>query len=134
MTNAGGETLGKYQDTTVAVSQVVSTSLKDTWKLLNTREGNEALLGKGGVIGDKGDSWRSEEGTFGVIRSYHPLEQIRFYWYAAEGAPKTVVDVLIAPEGEGTRISINHERVPWYFDTAKLQARWQEAIAAIVAQ
>ncbi|MDR1791216.1 MAG: SRPBCC domain-containing protein [Propionibacteriaceae bacterium] len=130
----GSGPLPNVTDTTVSVSRVVSTSLKETWKLLNTQAGNEALLGKGGVVGDKGDSWRSEEGTFGVIRSYHPLEQIRFYWYAAEGAPKTVVDVLIAPEGEGTRITINHERVPAYFDTAKIASRWENAIDTIIAQ
>ncbi|MDR3070432.1 MAG: hypothetical protein LBU38_05425 [Propionibacteriaceae bacterium] len=129
----GSDTQGETQGTTVTVSQVVSKSLKETWKLIVSKEGNEALLGKGGIIGDKGDEWHSEEGTFGVIRSYHPLEQIRFYWYAAEGAPKTVVEVVLSADGEGTLITISHQRVPAYFDQTKLANRWQAAIDNIVA-
>jgi uncharacterized protein YndB with AHSA1/START domain len=135
MTNpVGSDTLDDSEDTTVTVSKVVSTPVKETWKLLVTKEGNEALLGRGGVIGDKGDSWQSDEGTFGVIRSYHPLEQIRFYWYAAEGAPKTVVEVNLSRADEGTLIEICHQRIPAYFDAAKLTRRWEDAISKVVAQ
>ncbi|MDR1851602.1 MAG: SRPBCC domain-containing protein [Propionibacteriaceae bacterium] len=120
--------------TTVVVDRVVPKSVKETWKLLVTPQGNEALLGKGGVIGDKGDSWESEEGTFGVIRSYHPLEQIRFYWHAAQDAPKTVVEVNLTPQGDETLLEIKHDRVPAYFDTAKLENRWNTAIDKVLAQ
>ena len=97
MTDQGaGETLANAVDTTVTVSRSVSQSPKNVWKFLVTREGAETLLGPGGELGEKGDSWRADDGTFGVIRSYHPLEQIRFSWHAAEEAPKTIVDVHLS--------------------------------------
>lgn len=124
-----GETLANTVDTTVTVRRSVSQSPKSVWRFLVTREGAETLLGPGGELGDKGDSWHAEDGTYGVIRSYHPLEQIRFSWHAAEEAPKTIVDVQLLPGDEGeTTVQIRHEQIPAYFDAAALSRRWERAL------
>lgn len=129
-----GDTLVNPVDTTVTVSRSVSQPVKEIWKLLVTREGAEALLGAGGQLGDKGDSWHAADGTYGVIRSYHPLEQIRFSWHAAEEAPKTVVDVHLSPSGDaGTTVEIRHEHIPTYFDTNALTRKWERALDQLIA-
>lgn len=129
-----GDILENAQDTTVAVARVVSTSPTQLWKYLVTREGAAALLGAGGELGDKGDSWRAGDGSFGVIRSYHPLEQVRFTWHAAETAPKTTVELRIASAGPaGTELSLTHTGIPHYFDAVALTKRWESALDAIVA-
>ena len=128
-----GDTLVNPVDTTVTVSRSVSRPVKEMWKLLATREGAEALLGTGGELGDKGDSWHASDGTFGVVRSFHPLEQIRFSWHAAEEAPKTIVEVDLAPADEGTRVEIRHEHIPAYFDTAAITRKWEKALEKLAA-
>lgn len=129
-----GDTLVNPVDTTVTVSRSVSKPIKEIWKLLVTREGAEALLGKGGELGDKGDSWRAADGTYGVVRSYHPLEQIRFSWHAAEEAPKTIVEVDLAATGDSeTTVEIRHERIPTYFDTGALTRKWEQALDKLVS-
>ena len=129
-----GDTLVNPVDTTVTVSRSVSQPVKEIWKLLVTREGAEALLGSGGELGDKGDSWHAADGTFGVIRSYHPLEQIRFSWHVAEDAPKTIVEVDLVAEGDDqTSIEIRHQHVPTYFDIAALTLRWEKALEKLAA-
>lgn len=130
---AQGDTLVNPMDTTVKVSRSVSTPVKEIWKLLATREGAEALLGAGGELGDKGDSWHATDGTFGVVRSYHPLEQIRFSWHAADEAPKTIVEVDLAPDGDGTRLDITHQQIPHYFDAAALTRKWETALERLEA-
>ena len=62
-----GETLAESMGT-VVVQRSVSHPVRDVWRLLVTPAGSQALLGEGGVLGDKGDSWRSSNGTFGVVR------------------------------------------------------------------
>lgn len=127
------DTIVNAEDTTVTVRRSVSLSPKSVWKFLVTREGAEALLGPGGELGDKGDSWHAEDGTYGVIRSYHPLEQIRFSWHAAEEAPKTLVDVHLVPGTDGdTTVEICHDHIPAYFDTTALARRWESALAKVV--
>lgn len=128
-----GDTLVNPVDTTVTVSRSVSKPVKEIWKLLATREGAEALLGAGGELGDKGDSWRAADGTYGVVRSFHPLEQLRFSWHAAEEAPKTIVEVDIAAAGDGTRVEIRHEHIPTYFDAAALTRKWEQALDKLAA-
>ncbi|CAL8979051.1 hypothetical protein PROP_02683 [Propionicimonas sp. T2.31MG-18] len=123
-----GDTLVNPVDTTVTVRRSVSKPVKEIWKLLVTREGAEALLGSGGELGDKGDSWHAADGTFGVVRSYHPLEQIRFSWHAAEEAPKTIVEVDLAESEDGTTVEIRHEHIPTYFDAAALTRKWEHAL------
>lgn len=123
-----GDTLVNPVDTTVTVSRSVSQPVKEVWKLLVTREGAEALLGVGGELGDKGDSWHAADGTFGVVRSYHPLEQIRFSWHPAEETPPTIVEVDLSVEEAGTRLEITHQHIPTYFDTAALARRWEAAL------
>ncbi|MGC4152702.1 MAG: SRPBCC domain-containing protein [Propionicimonas sp.] len=133
MTDQGaGDTLANAVGTTVTVSRSVSKSPKSVWKFLVTREGAETLLGPGGELGDKGDSWRADDGTFGVIRSYHPLEQIRFSWHAAEEAPKTIVDVHLVSGGENeTTVEIRHEAIPRYFDAKALTQRWEAVLTKL---
>lgn len=128
-----GDTLVNPVDTTVTVSRSVSRPVKEMWKLLATREGAEALLGTGGELGDKGDSWHATDGTYGVVRSFHPLEQIRFSWHAAEEAPKTIVEVDLAASGDGTRVEIRHEHIPLYFDAAALTRKWEQALEKLAA-
>lgn len=129
-----GDTLTAPVDTTVTVSRSVSQPVKNIWKLLATRQGAEALLGPGGELGDKGDSWHAADGTYGVIRSYHPLEQIRFSWHAAEEAPKTLVDLHLLKTGEAeTTVEIRHEHIPTYFDAGAITRRWESALDKLVA-
>ncbi len=129
-----GESLAEAQDTTVTVTRLVSSPVKEVWKVLCTREGGEALLGEGGSIGAKGDSWRAADGTWGVIRSYHPLEQIRFSWHESSDAPKTMVDLHLIPAGDSTNIEVCHEHVPSQTDTAELVKRWETALDRVWAQ
>ncbi|PKQ32159.1 MAG: hypothetical protein CVT62_03760 [Actinobacteria bacterium HGW-Actinobacteria-2] len=130
---AQGDTLVNPVDTTVKVSRSVSKSVKDVWKLMSTREGAEALLGAGGELGDKGDSWHAADGTYGVVRSYHPLEQIRFSWHAAEEAPKTIVEIDLIAEADGTRVEVSHTGIPSYFDVAAISHRWERALEHLAA-
>ena len=127
------DTLTETRDTTVTITRLVSSPLKEVWKVLNTPAGGEALLGAGGVIGDKGDSWHATDGTWGVIRSYHALEQLRFTWHADDDAATTMVDLRLVPAGDATNIEVRHEHVPANTDTAALVRRWEAALDRVWA-
>ena len=127
-----GETLAESTDT-VVVQRSVSQPVKEVWRLLATPAGSEALLGEGGVLGDKGDSWHSSNGTFGVVRSYHPLEQIRFSWHADDDAPKSLVDLHLVKQGDDvTVVEIRHENIPTGWNTESITEHWEQALDRIV--
>ncbi|HOB05586.1 MAG TPA: SRPBCC domain-containing protein [Propionibacteriaceae bacterium] len=119
-------------DTTVVVSRVVSHPLKSVWNVLMTKEGNEAILGPGGELGGKGDNWEAEDGTYGVTRSFHPMEQIRFSWHQNADAPRTLVDLRVSPQGDdATLIEITQSPVGEGLDPAALESHWEDALTRI---
>lgn len=120
------------KDTTLVVSRVVSHPLASVWTTLLSPAGMEALLGEGGQLGSKGDSWQAADGTCGVTRTFHPLEQIRFSWHKDADAPRTLVDVhLIAQGDDSTLIEIRHEHVGSDLDPSDLEQHWSAALDRI---
>ena len=80
----------------------------------------------------KKSTWRSSNGTFGVVRSYHPLEQIRFSWHADGDAPKSLVDLHLMKQGDdATVVEIRHEHIPGGWDTDAITQHWEDALDRI---
>ena len=120
---------GAQQPDAVEVDTVLDHPVDHVWKVLTTNDGAQALLGSGAKLGGKGEPWRAEDGTHGVWRSYHPLEQVRVSWHANADAPRSLVDLHLAPEGAGTRVSLRHE--PVGPDGEALRRRWSEALTRL---
>ena len=112
---------------------VIPRPVADVWRVLAGPSGPEALLGPGATLGRKGEPWRSEDGTHGVLRSYHPLEQVRFSWHADEHAPATMVQVDLAADGEGTWVSLRHDHLDAGADHEALRRRWADALERLSA-
>ena len=122
---------GSIAPDTVEVSALLSHDLKHVWQVLSTNDGVAAFLGKGAKLGNKGEHWRASDGTHGVWRSYHPMEQIRLSWHASDVAPRSLVDLHLAAQGEQTFVSIRHEHVDGDLDA--LKDRWSEALTRLDA-
>ena len=117
---------------TTVVSRVVNGGVKNVWAHLSSPEGQVALLGEGAMLGSKGDTWKAVDGTWGVTRSYHPLEEIRFSWHKDEDSPKTWVEVTLeAISPTQTKIQIKHDHANVEFDVVKMTARWKAALERI---
>jgi len=117
----------------IEVSRVAPLPIDEVWRVLTTSAGAEALLGAGAHLGGKGEAWRSVDGSHGVVRSYHPMEQIRLSWHADEHGPATLVELNLAPDGEGTRLGLRHEQVQGIALNKGLQQRWEAALGRIGA-
>ncbi|MGI8718673.1 MAG: SRPBCC family protein [Lapillicoccus sp.] len=115
----------------VEVSVVLPHRVEHVWRVLTTNDGVQAFLGAGATLGAKGDSWHAADGTHGVWRSYHPMEQVRLSWHADEDAPRSVLDLHLRPDGDRTHVSLRHEQVGG--DLAALERRWSAALDRIDA-
>lgn len=129
------ETTGT-EDTTltdsVTVTRTLAHPLKSVWNALMEHNGASALLGEGGELGNKGDGWQATDGSYGVTRSFHPLEQIRFSWHADSDAPATLVDLhMRALDEDNTELEIVHDHLPADADREWLAQHWDAALTRI---
>lgn len=107
--DAGSSDGGSSQ--TVQMTRRVEAPVEAVWRHLISPAGTAALLGTGAQLGSKGQSWRSTDGPHGVVRSYHPLEQVRVSWHADDDGAASLVDLQLVPDGEATRLDVVHERL-----------------------
>lgn len=112
----------------VRVSRRVDAEVADVWQHLVSPAGTAALLGAGAELGTKGESWHSSEGPHGVLRSYHPLEQVRVSWHADTEGPASLVDLHLVADGAATRVDIVHERLTATDPHPDLEGHWQSAL------
>jgi uncharacterized protein YndB with AHSA1/START domain len=124
---------GGSAGSSIEAHAVVPRPVEDVWRVLAGPAGPEALLGPGATLGRKGEPWHSDDGTHGVLRSYHPLEQVRFSWHADEHAPATMVQLDLAAEGEGTRVSLRHDHLDGSADLDALRRRWAQSLERLSA-
>jgi len=117
---------------TVVVSRTVTCPVKRVWKELMTAHGAEALLGPGAQFGEKGQSWTAADGRTGVIRTLHPLEEIRFSLRRDDSAP-SMVQILLAPDGDSTVLTVTHSNLGEDTDVQWLTGRWEAALGRIDA-
>ncbi|MDR0783072.1 MAG: hypothetical protein LBE83_04850, partial [Propionibacteriaceae bacterium] len=114
------------------VSRVVTGGVKKVWAAILSPDGQTALLGEGATFGSKGDRWQAADGTWGVTRTFHPLEEIRFSWHKDDDAPKTWVEVTLeAVSSQETKVQIKHDHAGVDFDVPRMTARWKAALERI---
>ncbi len=122
-----GAPAGVHATTTVAAP------VNEVWQHLISARGTEALLGPGVTLGSKGESWHSGDGPHGVVRSYHPLQQIRVSWHPHEDGPLSIVDLQLKGDGDGTRLDLYHEGEGIAADGAGDKRRWDDALGRFVS-
>lgn len=110
----------------VQVARTVDAPVAHVWETLISRTGAEALLGKGATFGGKGEPWHSEDGPSGVLRSYHPMEQLRLSWHETPDAPASVVELDLTEDAGSTRLDLRHDRIAG--DVDHYEQRWTGAL------
>jgi len=112
----------------VHASHAVPAPVIQVWQHLISPAGTEALLGEGARIGNKGEPWRAGDGSYGVVRSVHPVEQLRVTWHPHEDGPLSMVDVQLRPDGDRTKVELFHEGRGIAGDPRGDQQHWEDAL------
>jgi uncharacterized protein YndB with AHSA1/START domain len=117
----------------VQISRVVAAPLPHVWEVLVSPQGAQALLGEGALLGGKGEPYHCADGTGGVLRSYHPLEQLRVSWHQTSDGPPTIVEVGLRTDGDVTVLDLTQNHLTEAHDLEALHERWTAALASVAA-
>jgi uncharacterized protein YndB with AHSA1/START domain len=134
--HVGAEATAEQVDPNVHVHRILTASVGAVWEALISPAGTAAWLGEGAVLGDKGQSYHCADGTAGVVRSFHPLEQLRLSWHNQPDTEPSLIEVDLAVEGSGTSLRLWHDGLP-SDQRAAMQTHWQQrldALAEIIAR
>lgn len=110
---------------------VVPAPVEQVWQHLISAAGTEALFGEGARIGNKGEPWHAADGSYGVVRSFHPVEQVRVTWHPHEDGPLSMLDVQLRPEGDATRVEVFHEGRGIAGDPRADLQHWDDALGRL---
>jgi uncharacterized protein YndB with AHSA1/START domain len=106
------------------------------WQALVSPEGTATWLGEGAVLRDKGQSYQCADGSAGVVRSFHPLEQLRLTWHPRMDVESSLIEIDLDVDHAGTSLRLWHDGLPAQ-ERPALLAHWQqrlEALAELVPQ
>jgi uncharacterized protein YndB with AHSA1/START domain len=116
----------------VRVSRTVQAPLLHVWEVLVSPAGAEALLGEGATLGGKGEPYHCADGTRGVLRSYHPLEQLRVSWHPTPDSPPSIIEVDLRSDGDGaTRLDLSQAHLWDGVDADDLGRRWDAGLERV---
>jgi uncharacterized protein YndB with AHSA1/START domain len=100
------------------------------WEVLVSPRGTATWLGEGAVLGDKGQSYHCADGTAGVVRSFHPLEQLRLSWHHDVDVEPSLIEVDLAVDGAGTSVRLWHDGLP-EAERPAMRTHWEQRLAAL---
>lgn len=100
------------------------------WQALISPEGTATWLGAGAVLGDKGQSYHCADGTVGVVRSFHPLEQLRLSWHQQLDVEPSLIEVDLAVDGTGTSLRLWHDGLPEQ-ERPAMREHWEKRLEAL---
>ena len=126
-----GKPDGPDTPSAVTTSKAVAAPLTHVWEVLISPAGSQALLGEGAVLGAKGESYHCADGTYGVVRSYHPLEQLRVSWHSGADDPATIVEVDLRADGDTTVVDLSQTHLHDGLDLDALAQRWEQGLGAV---
>jgi uncharacterized protein YndB with AHSA1/START domain len=115
----------------VHATATVPAPAQEVWRHLVSPDGTEALLGEGARLGSKGEPWSATDGSHGVVRSFHPVEQVRVTWHPHEDGPLSLLDVQLHAHGDGTRVDLYHEGHGIAGDPRGDLQHWEDALGRL---
>jgi uncharacterized protein YndB with AHSA1/START domain len=118
----------------VRISRTVMAPLAHAWEVLVSPIGSQALLGDGAVLGAKGEPYHCADGASGVVRSYHPLEQLRVSWHETPDSPPSIVELDLRTDDGVTVLELRHDRILDDDQKLRLEQRWSQALTLLAGR
>jgi uncharacterized protein YndB with AHSA1/START domain len=119
---------GKTKDAgwQIGVTTTLDHPLADVWELLTDPGGVAIWLGNDVTLaGKKGETYETDEGTTGEIRSYHPEDRIRLTWQPHDWDHVTTVQLAIRANGDRTKLTLHQERLANADEREQQRTHWK---------
>jgi uncharacterized protein YndB with AHSA1/START domain len=119
----------KDQGWEIGVRRTFPITPQKAWKVLMAQPGLGCWLGHGITSSfKKGDTYQTDEGTVGEIRSYNEGMHIRLTWQPSDWAFFSTLQIRVTPAKTGTTISVHHERLENGDQREAMRLHWSKVL------
>lgn len=110
----------------IGVSRTVDRPAAAVWDLLTGPEGVSIWLGPGvSLNGAAGQTYRTDDGTAGEVRSFRPLDRVRLTYRPAGWDHETTVQIAIQDKGPKTALRFHQERLADGEERERQRTHWK---------
>jgi uncharacterized protein YndB with AHSA1/START domain len=126
----------KTQGWEVGVRRTFAINTHEAWTLLTTQPGLGDWLGHGidASAFAKGQTFTTDEGTQGEIRSYTHGSLIRMRWQPATWDFASTLQLRVLPAKTGATISIHHEQMRTGEQREAMRQHWTAVMDRLAAR
>jgi uncharacterized protein YndB with AHSA1/START domain len=119
----------------IGARSTVAAPLAAVWAYLTSDEGLDLWLGKGARPDPaKGSRYRAEDGTTGVVKSYHREKRFRLSWHPPGWGNESTLQVTVSHAVTGTTIGFHQERLASEAQRNEMRSHWRRVLEALQAQ
>ncbi len=109
----------------VGVTRTFPLTARQAWDLLLSEEGRSLWLGSIKKVPTKiGQSYETDDGTIGEVRSYAAGKMLRLTWKPAARGQPTTLQIRVAPKGKKSSIHIHQEKLRSRAERERMRRHW----------
>lgn len=126
--------IGQTQDVgfEIGVSKTIAVSQEEAWNFLFSEEGAAIWLGETNWSDfEENKTYRTTEGTEGLIKVFKPMSHIRLTWKLPEWENFSTVQLRVMKVKDKARISFHQEKLLGLEQRTEMKNHWDEVIAVI---
>ena len=117
----------------IGVSRTVDVPLQRVWDYLTSPDGVRRWLGSGLELpAEKGTRFRTDDGTHGEVRSYHPTGRLRLTWQPAGWDHSSTVQVTVSDRSGRTSVRFHQEKLADADERSRQREHWIAVMDAVV--
>jgi uncharacterized protein YndB with AHSA1/START domain len=119
----------KGQGWEIGVRKTFAVGTGRLWEALMTQPGLGYWLGSGvNAEFEKGDTYKTTEGTTGDIRSFEAGSLIRMTWQPQDTDLPSTLQIRVIPTKKGSTLSIHHEKLLNGEQREAMRQHWSSVI------
>ena len=129
--------VGKTKDVgwQIGVSRTIPVDLGSAWRFLTSPPGLSLWLGEGIETPlAKGQTYKTEDGTTGQVRSVRFQDRIRLTWHPANRPDDATVQIALAQAATGCTLRFHTERLYDADERERMRSHWQKVAKAIESE
>ncbi|MCE7006468.1 SRPBCC domain-containing protein [Kibdelosporangium philippinense] len=115
----------------IGVSKTLPYAPEAVWAAIMSDEGVALWLGRGANL-VKGQSYETEDGTVGKVRSRNEVDRVRVTWRPKDWDHETTVQIAISANAGKTRLTFHQERMADPAERERQREHWRRVMADVV--